>query len=134
MVIPSDKALYPGDTLEDTVTFMVDPGWVPTHVRQLARMRTLDVERIYPNHGDPAVIMAGGYTKSFIDAVVEYDTNMLRHVHDADYLEMTIEEAIPNALANGAVSIWEPYRYVHAANLELMQGYWQHRTLPKGYR
>ena len=37
-------------------------------------MKKLDVERIYPNHGDPDVIMAGGYTKTFIDATAEYDT------------------------------------------------------------
>lgn len=134
MLIPSDRALYPGDMLEDTVTYMVDPGWVPTHVKELARLRKLDVDRIYPNHGDPAVIMAGGYTKTFIDAVAEYDRNMLRHVHDADYLDMSIEEAIPNALATGAVSIWEPYRIVHQMNLELMLDHWQHRTVPRSYR
>ena len=33
MVIPADRALYPGDMLEDTVTYVVDPGRVPTHVR-----------------------------------------------------------------------------------------------------
>jgi glyoxylase-like metal-dependent hydrolase (beta-lactamase superfamily II) len=126
MVIPSDRALYPGDMLEDTVTYMLDPGWVPTHVKELARLRKLDVDRIYPNHGDPAVIMAGGYTKSFIDAMVEYDTSMLSRVHDADYLDMSIEEAIPNALAAGAVSIWEPYRSAHRHNLKLMRGHWQH--------
>jgi glyoxylase-like metal-dependent hydrolase (beta-lactamase superfamily II) len=134
MIIPSDRALYPGDMLEDTVTYMVDPGWVPTHVKELARLRKLCVSRIYPNHGDPAVIMAGGYTKSFIDAMVEYDTNMLRHVHDAGYLDMSIEQAIPNALAAGAVSIWEPYRAVQQMNLALMRDYWANRTLPKAYR
>lgn len=134
MVIPADRALYPGDMLEDTVTYMVDPGWVPTHVKELARLKRLDVDRIYPNHGDPAVIMAGGYTKTFIDAVSEYDTNMLRRVHDAGYVDMSIEAMIPNALANGAVSVFEPYRAVHQMNLELMRDYWQHRTLPKGYR
>ncbi len=80
------------------------------------------------------VIMAGGYTKTFIDAMIEYDQSMLDRVQDADYLAMSIEEAIPNALAAGAVSIWEPYRIVHEMNLGLMQDYWQHRTLPREHR
>ena len=66
--------------------------------------------------------------------MVEYDTNMLRRVHDADYLDMSIEAAIPNALAAGAVSLWEPYRAVHQMNLELMQSHWANRTLPTPYR
>jgi cyclase len=134
MLIPADRALYPGDMLEDTVTYMGDPGWVAKHIAELARMKKLDVDRFFPNHGDAAVIMAGGYTKSFIDATVEYDTNMLRHAKDPGYLSMPIEAMIPNALAAGAVSIYEPYRAVHQGNLDLMAGYWVHRTLPLGYR
>ena len=126
MVIPADRTLYPGDMLEDTITYMVDPGRVPTHIKELGRMRRLHVDRIYPNHGDPDVIIAGGYTTSLIDAVSEYDRSMLRHVHDARYLEMSIEEAIPNALATGAVSVWGSYRAAHRHNLELMLGHWQH--------
>lgn len=131
MVIPADRALYPGDMLEDTVTYIVDPGRVPTHIRELRRMRRLRIDRIYPNHGDPAVIIAGGYTKSFIDAVGEYDRSMLRRVHDANYLDMSLEEAIPNALATGAVSVWGSYRAAHRHNLERMLGHWQHE-LPSG--
>jgi hypothetical protein len=47
---------------------------------------------------------------------------------------MSIEQAIPNALAAGAVSIWEPYRAVHQMNLELMRDFWANRTLPRAYR
>ena len=122
-----DRALYPGDMLEDTITYMVliRAGSRRTS-RKLRRMRRLRVDRIYPNHGDPGVIIAGGYTTSLIDAVSEYDRSMLRHVHDAQYLQMSIEEAIPNALATGAVSVWGPDRAAHRHNLELMLGHWQH--------
>lgn len=130
MVIPSDRALYPGDMLEDTVTYIVEPGDVPKHLDELARMRTLDIDRIYPNHGDPVKIAEGGYTKALIDAVVEYDTNMLGHVHDSDYMNLSIENVIPTALDLGAVSIWNDYRTVHHNNLQLMLDYWRDRDLP----
>ncbi len=130
MYIPSDKTLYVGDTLEDTVTYMVEPGDVPTHITELRRMRRMDVAKIYPNHGDPDVIKNGDYTKTFIDAMVEYDVNMLKKAHKARYLTMPIERFIPKALAKGAVSIYEPYRAVHTNNLKLMHDFWKHKRLP----
>jgi hypothetical protein len=50
----------------------------------------------------------------------EYNTNMLRRVREPGFFNMSIEESIPNGLANNAVSIWEPYRAVHDLNLKLV--------------
>ena len=130
MYVPSDKALYVGDTLEDTVTYMVEPGDIPTHIAELKRMRWMAFTKIYPNHGDPDVIKHGGYTKTFVDAVAEYDVNMVKKAHDPGYLTMPIEEFIPKALAKHAVSVFEPYRVVHTNNLKLVQDYWKGKKLP----
>lgn len=130
MYIPSDKALYVGDTLEDTVTYMVEPGDIPTHIAELKRMRGMAFTRIYPNHGDPDVIKRGGYTKTFVDTVAEYDVNMLKKAHDPGYLTMPIEEFMPKALAKQAVAIYESYRVVHTNNLKLVHDYWKGKKLP----
>ncbi len=130
MHIPSDRTLYVGDALEDTVTLVLDPGEIPSHIAELDRMRALDIETIYPNHGDPDVIKGGGYTKTFIDATREYDVNLLQKAHEPGYLTMPLEDFIPDALANRAVSVFERYRVVHANNLKLVHDYWKSKPVP----
>lgn len=130
MVIPADRTLYAGDTLEDTVTYISEPGDLPRHLDELERMRGLPIDRIYPNHGNPDVIANGGYTKALVDAVAEYDRNMLMRVRDEAYLDLPIEAMLPRALAAGVVSVWPSYRDIHRGNLELVQDYWQGRTSP----
>ncbi len=130
MHIPSDRTLYVGDALEDTVTLVLDPGDIPSHIAELDRLRALDIETIYPNHGDPDAIKGGGYTKAFIDATREYDVNLLQRVHEPGYLAMPLEDFIPDALANRTVSVLERYRVVHANNLELVHGYWKDTPIP----
>lgn len=130
MHIPSDRTLYVGDALEDTVTLVLDPGDIPSHIAELDRMRALDIETIYPNHGDPDVIKGGGYTKTFIDATREYDVNLLQKAHEPGYLTMPLEDFIPDALANRAVSVFERYRVVHANNLKLVDDYWKSKPVP----
>jgi cyclase len=131
MYIPADKALFAGDTLEDTVTVIGQPEEIPAHIAELARLRAMNIKRIFPNHGNPDVIKKGGYTKTLIDAVREYDLNMLSCVHEPGYLDMPVESFIPKALAKGAVSIWEAYRIVHERNLKIVHRYWKRRPVPK---
>jgi cyclase len=131
MIVPFDRTLYAGDALEDTVTYIVEPDELPTHIEELARLHELDVTRIYPNHGNPDVLRHGGYGKSLIDAVAEYDRNMLLHAQQPDFLKRPLTAFIPKALAAHAVSVWPPYRAVHQHNLELVHDYWQSRPLPE---
>lgn len=124
MYLPDERTLFAGDTLEDTVTYVVDPGDIPLHVEELGRLRELNVERIYPNHGNPSVIADGGYGTELIDAVVEYDRNVLARLSDPGYLDLPVEEFVPDALAAGTVTLWEPYRGVHRRNLEVIREHW----------
>lgn len=127
MLIPSDRTLYSGDMLEDTVSYIVEPGDMPEHLNALASMQEVSIDRIYPSHGNPARILKGGYTKALIDAVIEYNRNMLKYVHAPDYLNMPIESMIPDALAAETVSIWSAYRTVHHDNLKRVFEYWRNR-------
>jgi hypothetical protein len=90
----------------------------------------LDSSRIFPNHGDPAVIRAGAYDKGLIDATVDYLQKMLQRAHDTDYLAGTLEDYLADSLARGWVHAYEPYRAVHEMNLQLVHDYYQDRPLP----
>ncbi|MDG2176722.1 MAG: hypothetical protein P8M72_11415 [Gammaproteobacteria bacterium] len=130
MYIPEDKALYPGGMLEDTITYISEPSDIPIHLTGLKELQSLSIDVIYPNHGNHVKISAAGYSKALISSVIEYDMNMLKFVHESSYLNMTIEDMIPNALSSGVVSIWANYRPVHASNLSVMHEYWQNKSLP----
>jgi cyclase len=131
ILLPKDKILLAGDTLEDTLTYMVEVEGLPTHIENLKKMRTWDYSRIYPNHGDPKIVMSTGYNKTLIDATVSYVSLMLSKSHDKNYLKGTMEEYIKTSVAKGWVYAFEPYREVHAQNLKLVQDYWKNKPLPK---
>jgi cyclase len=127
LYLPEERCLLAGDALEDTLTYVVEPEGLPRHLAELQRLRAMEIDRVYPNHGDPGVIRGGGYTKALIDATVEYVTSLLAGVQAPDYLERELETFLPSALATGSVSVWEPYRAVHRRNLELVRGHHAHR-------
>ncbi len=128
--IPKDKILLCGDTLEDTITYMVDIGDLPTHLQGLQAMKQLDVKVLYPNHGNPEVIRQGGYDKTLIDATYNYISRMLMRAHDNNFLDSKLESFIADSLEKGWVTLWEPYREVHQMNLGLVHEYFQDKPLP----
>ncbi|MBW2369522.1 MAG: MBL fold metallo-hydrolase [Deltaproteobacteria bacterium] len=114
--LPADKIALAGDMLEDTVTVMAEFEGLPTHVKELKRFKAMDIEAIYPNHGNPDVIKNRGYDKTFIDAMATYITKLVIQAHaleDDAFLSLTIEDVIGEYLNNNSVSIYEPYRDVH---------------------
>jgi cyclase len=129
--LPKDKLLLAGDTVEDSLTYMVEVENLAEHVKNLKEMRQWDIAKIFPNHGDPDVIMRGGYDKTFIDATASYVTKMLTKSHDADYLKGTMEDYIGDSAAKGWIHLYEPYRDVHTQNLKLVHDYWKDKPLPE---
>jgi glyoxylase-like metal-dependent hydrolase (beta-lactamase superfamily II) len=129
--IPKDKILLCGDTLEDTITYMVDIPSLPDHLQGLQEIKAIDATVLYPNHGNPEVIRNGGYSKTLIDATSNYISRMLQHAHDKDYLDSKLEAYIGDSLEKGWVSLWEPYRDVHKMNLGLIHEYYKDKDLPK---
>ncbi len=131
ILIPADRILLAGDTLEDTVTFMVEFGDLAEHVKNLRKMRTMEFDRIYPNHGDPEVIAKGGYAKTFIDATVDYITKMVKRAKTRDYLDGKLEEYIGVSMKKQWIRLYEPYRDVHRDNLKGVYEYYKKRKLPE---
>lgn len=131
--LPADKILLSGDTLEDTVTYVTDPGDFATHVPELKRMLEMDIERIYPNHGSLDAIKAKGYSKTFINATIDYIIRLATRSKDKDFLEKNadLQTFIKDELDKRWVYYFAPYDDVHASNLKKVQEYYKDKPLPK---
>jgi cyclase len=128
--LPGDRILLAGDTLEDTLTFIVEAEQIPTQYLNLQKMRQWDIERIFPNHGDPGVIANGGYRKTLIDATLDYLRRMVARAHDPDYLQSSMDEYVHDSVSKGWVSPWWAYREAHEANLAVVAKAYKERPLP----
>ena len=130
LYLPADKILLAGDTLEDTLTFIVEAEQIPVQYRNLAAMKQWPIDRIYPNHGNPDVIAGGGYTTTLIDATRDYLRRMVEHAHDSDYLQGSLETYVQTSVSKGWVSVWWAYREAHATNLGVVAEAYRDRPLP----
>ncbi len=131
LYLPKDRILLAGDTLEDTLTFIVEPEQIPAQVANLRQMQRWDIDRIFPNHGNPAVIANGGYRTTLIDATVDYLHRMVAHAHDPDYLNGTMEDYVRDSVSRGWVTPWWAYRDAQQANLNVVAKAYQDRPLPE---
>ncbi len=113
-----DGLLLAGDTMEDTVTYVAEPQHFDNHLRELDRLWALNPEFIFPNHGAPDVIGAGGYSKGLIKAQSQYIRTLKRCRSDEMLRKMPLKELISGPLEMGWVNYFEPYEIVHAQNLQ----------------
>jgi glyoxylase-like metal-dependent hydrolase (beta-lactamase superfamily II) len=116
--IPEEKILIPGDTLEAPLPLIIEVGNVHTHIKNLKKLREMDIDIIIPLHGNLERYDKGGYDKSFIDNTINYLTKILSKVDEPDFLEGSMEEYITKA-----VEPRESYRSIHKDNLTLVQRY-----------
>ena len=130
LYLPADRILLAGDTLEDTLTFIVEPEQIPAQIRNLEHMKRWDISRIFPNHGNPAVIGNGGYRTTLIDATVDYLHRMVAHAHDPDYLEGSMDDYVHDSIGRGWVTPWWAYRAAHQVNLTRVNKAFKQRPLP----
>jgi glyoxylase-like metal-dependent hydrolase (beta-lactamase superfamily II) len=117
LYLPADRILLAGDTLEDTVTFIAEPSHVLEHYQNMRQLKQWDIERIFPNHGNPEVIAHGGYSTTLIDATLSYLRKVIVRAHDPDYTSGTLEDYVADSVNKGYVSIWWAYRQPHKNNL-----------------
>jgi cyclase len=116
--IKESGILLAGDTMEDTVTYVGEPENFETHLADLDRLASLDPSFILPNHGDPDIIAAGGYDKGLIKAQQQYIRTLKRCGDDEILRKQPLEELIAGPLSRGWVNMFEPYRAIHAQNLQ----------------
>ena len=115
--LPGDGTLLAGDTLEDTVTYVDEADRLTQHLVDLDRMATWDFARILPNHGEKARIVGRGYHRGLIDATRVYIERLLRVGDDERLASLALSEFIPEPLANGSITLFEPYEAVHRGNV-----------------
>jgi glyoxylase-like metal-dependent hydrolase (beta-lactamase superfamily II) len=112
-----ERLLLAGDTMEDTVTYVVEPTSLDIHLADLDRLDALAPARILPNHGDPDVIAGGGYSRGLIRATQQYVRALIRSRTDAGLRETPLRELIQGPLNTGWLTYFEPYENVHRDNL-----------------
>jgi cyclase len=115
--LPDRRLLLAGDTLEDTVTFVAEPGGLDRHLVDLERLSELAPDRILPNHGDPDVIAGGGYPKGLIRATQDYIRVLQRCRDEPDLCEAALTELVADSLQAGWITYFAPYEEVHRANV-----------------
>jgi glyoxylase-like metal-dependent hydrolase (beta-lactamase superfamily II) len=128
--LPDDRILLAGDTLEDTLTFITEPEQIAAHIGNLKQMKLWNIDRIFPNHGNPAVIANGGYRTSLIDATLDYLHRMIAHAHDPEFLKESMEDYVQDSVSKGWVTPWWAYREAHQANLARVAKAYKDRPLP----
>jgi glyoxylase-like metal-dependent hydrolase (beta-lactamase superfamily II) len=128
--LPKDRILLAGDTLEDTLTFIAEPEQIPAQIRNLEQMKRWNIDRIFPNHGNPDVIANGGYRTTLIDATLDYLHRMVARAHDADYLTGSMQDYVHDSISKGWVTPWWAYREAHQTNLTVVAKAYKDRPLP----
>lgn len=111
------RLLLAGDTLEDTVTYVDEPGELPNHLEDLARLAALEPAAILPDHGDPGVIAAGGYGPGLIAATEGYIRKLLRCRAEPGLRGLGLREFVAEWLEDGSLEWFEPYAELHRANV-----------------
>jgi glyoxylase-like metal-dependent hydrolase (beta-lactamase superfamily II) len=115
---PEARLLLAGDTVEDTVTYVEEPGNFEAHLRDLDRLLDLDPAAILPSHGDPAVIGEGGYESGLITATQDYIRLLQRMPAEPDLRELPLGDLLGPQLEAGDLRYFEPYERVHRENVK----------------
>lgn len=115
---PEARLLLAGDTVEDTVTYVEEPQRFEAHLRDLDRLLELDPQAIFPSHGDPDAIAAGGYGQGLIVATQDYIRLLQRMPSEPELRELPLRELLAAQLEAGEVRWFEPYERVHRENVE----------------
>lgn len=121
--VPSQKVLLAGDTLEDTATYIAEPGNLAANLKELRRMAsTFSPASILPAHGDPARIAAGGYNQDFIDSTIRYLIAIDQDdVDEPPSWSMSLAEVVAADVAAGTLIYYKEYERVHKENIEKLR-------------
>jgi cyclase len=118
--LPQDKILLAADACEDTVPFNTPSMTIelPIQLRTYHRMMEMDITKVLPCHGRFEVIDGGGYTKEFIAAMIDYETNLFNRRNEGGYLQAPLESFIEPWVQRGVLALHEPYRSLHEHNVD----------------
>ena len=122
LILPGQRLLLAGDTLEDPITYVVEPERLATHLTGLDEMATWPIDRILPNHGAIETIEAGGYDRSLIGATKDYVGKLSSLRADPAAAELDLATFCRSGFAAGAIRYFPAYEAVHRRNVEAVKG------------
>ncbi len=117
VLLPAEDILLAGDTLEDPITYVVEPERLAEHLRDLARLQDWPIDRILPNHGSPDLIAAGGYDRRIIAATIEYIETLLTP-YPTDSTDKSLFELLSGPFEARAIFYHHAYERVHLRNMQ----------------
>ena len=115
--LPQERVLLAGDTVEDCVTYVVEPEGFAQHLIDLDRLAALNPLAILPCHGAPDVIAAGGYDPGFIAATQGYIRWLQRLQDEPDLAGTSMADVINPWLKPGVLHFFSAYDAVHRHNI-----------------
>ncbi len=122
LFLPQTGLLVAGDTLEDPITYVVEPDRLDHHLTALRRLADWPISRILPSHGAIEIIEAGGYDGRFIEASLRYVEKLVRCRTAPDLADPDLRTFAADAFAAGAIGYFPAYEAVHRANLAAVCG------------
>jgi cyclase len=122
MLLPDRGLLFAGDTLEDPITYVAEPGRLGAHLQDLDRLAALPFARILPDHGDPEIIAAGGYGAGLIEVTRRYVERLRRCAAQPDLAALSLEAFLGADAQAGAIRLFAPYEAVHRRNVAAVKG------------
>lgn len=121
LFIPASGILFVGDMLEDTIPYISESENISTHVQELKRMARLPIKKLFPAHGSPERIEAGGFDKSLIYANIHYLEAMDEPLKQPIAWTMEMKDVMKHELAAGSLIFCEAYEGVHIENIETLK-------------
>jgi cyclase len=122
LLLPDRGLLFAGDTLEDPITYVAEPGRLAAHLRDLDRLAALPFARILPDHGDPEIIATGGYGAGLIAATRRYVARLMLCRTRPDLAILPLEAFLGEDAHGGAIRLFAPYEAVHRRNVAAVRG------------
>ncbi|MFK8250236.1 MBL fold metallo-hydrolase [Ancylobacter terrae] len=122
LVLPDQRLLFAGDTLEEPITYVAEPGRLAVHLAELKRMAGWGMTRILPNHGSEEMINEGGYGPGLIEATILYVEKLLRLKDDPALASLDLRHFAPEVFTVPGIVYFAPYEEVHANNVKKMLG------------
>lgn len=118
LLLPAHRLLLAGDAFEDPITYVAEPARLAAHLADIARVETWDFDRILPDHGDPDLIAAGGYSRGLLTATRAYVTSLLACRTDPALARTPVQTWLASDLASGRIRWYPAYAEVHKNNLK----------------
>lgn len=130
--LPKDGILLSADALEDTVPFNTQTmtSDLSVQIKSYRDLLSIPAHKVYPCHGRFEVIANGGYTQEFTEAMIDYNIQLIDRMDEPDYLTAPLESFIEPWLRRDVLSMHEPYRALHANNVNLIGRVYGGRSKP----